>query len=380
MSLYLCVYILLLIISLYSFIFKKDFKIWYWICFVIILLMICFRYGQGTDYFSYNWIYNSAPKEFNFNDIFYTNLYHSEVGWKFLNNFFRSCNINFSEFIIILSIFEMICINRFIKQYCVEYKCIALLLIYPTLYLSYMFSNLRQGLVICFFLGFLLKILVDNKIFKFYIMVGVLCLVHTASLVLLAAPIILKCKLKTLYKVLGVAMIIGIMFSVGLFNPIIKMLGSIGSFGHYIKNSISFLALAERVLMFSLISYMYSIYSRKNKEIKLEPIMKLYTFGTIIYLVFFWNDLVASRLCYIYKPLEISLIIFMLFRLEKFRTILFVVIISLTTILLIKNINSYIDQGNYYPKVTVVNYPYISYFNSKDIYLYRSINFLYRIN
>ena len=51
MSLYLIVFVLLLAFSVYEY-WKRQTQKWlYWIAFGILTVMLCLRYGQGTDYF-----------------------------------------------------------------------------------------------------------------------------------------------------------------------------------------------------------------------------------------------------------------------------------------------------------------------------------------
>ena len=47
-------------------------------------------------------------------------------------------------------------------------------------------------------------------------------------------------------------------------------------------------------------------------------------------------------------------------------------LISVPIVETVKNINSYINQGNYYSDVNVLSYPYISIFNKDKLYEYRS--------
>lgn len=383
MSLYLIIYLILLLIALFTFLLKKESKLLYYFCFLLLTIMLCFRFGQGTDYFSYAWIYHMAPDSLTFNDMFYTDIVHSEIGWKIINHFFKVINFSFENFILVLSIFEMLCINRFIKKYC-PIKCLALLLIYPTLYLTYLFSTLRQGIVICIFLGFLLDLFIEKKYFKYTLATVFLGLIHSSAFILLCAFIIVKFNLKTIYKVLALASVIGILFTLGALDPIVSLVSKIGTVNYYLKLSggisISYLALLERLFFTALVIYMFSIYQNKDENNTIEILVKLYLLGTLLYLLFFWNDQIASRICYIFKPIEISLITIFIQKLEKFKTILILIIMFISTLMVIKNINSYIVQGQYNPNITFLNYPYISRVNHQEIYKIRKLNSVYLID
>lgn len=371
MGIYLIIYATLFIVGSFSFIIKKDSKILFNILFIIMAIILCFRYGQGTDYFAYRYLYISSPTMLNFNNIYYnSNYYHGEIGWKIINNICHSLGMPYELFICILSIIELICIYRFIMLYCREYKCIALLLIYPTLYLTYMFSVIRQGLVICIFLGILLKLLIEKKYFKYSFIVLFLCSIHSATLLLLACPIIISFSNRTVYKCIGFLSIIGICISFGFGRRIFNLFLNIGFLETYLTNTnISYLPLLERILMALIILYSYMIYKKnysyKNEQ-SLEIIMKLYMFGVGIYMLFFWSDIIASRLCYVFKPLEICLLIKMIFSLEKFRTLLIIIVLCLCTLMFVKNTDSYIKQGDYYEDKWY-KYPYVSIFNKEKI-------------
>lgn len=125
---------------------------------------------------------------------------------------------------------------------------------------------------------------------------------------------------------------------------------------------------------------MFSIYQNKDENNTIEILVKLYLLGTLLYLLFFWNDQIASRICYIFKPIEISLITIFIQKLEKFKTILILIIMFISTLMVIKNINSYIVQGQYNPNITFLNYPYISRVNHQEIYKIRKLNSVYLID
>lgn len=53
-------------------------------------------------------------------------------------------------------------------------------------------------------------------------------------------------------------------------------------------------------------------------------------------------------------------------------------ILAIMTVLYVKNINSFIDQGPYYSEVNFFNYPYVSVFNKKKIIETRNIPPVYQ--
>ena len=190
MSLYIIVGAVLFFCTLIEFTTKKTYQPLYTILFISLSLMLCFRFGQGTDYFAYQYIYELVPKTLNLSKLSALTSIHSEVGWKFLCAFAKIIGINFYTFVAIIGAITMYCLNLFIKKFC-PLKITALFIAYPTLYLTYIFSGMRQALILCLFLGVLLDLYLKKKYAKFFFLVLLSSLIHTASLVLLILLLIL---------------------------------------------------------------------------------------------------------------------------------------------------------------------------------------------
>ena len=91
----------------------------------------------------------------------------------------------------VIALFQMLCIYRAIMKYS-PYKLFSLLLVYPTIYLTYFFSAIRQGIVIAFFLGFMLEWIFTDKWLKYVVSCLVLATFHSSALVLLPLVFIKK--------------------------------------------------------------------------------------------------------------------------------------------------------------------------------------------
>lgn len=115
----------------------------------------------------------------------------------------------------------------------------------------------------------------------------------------------------------------------------------------------------------------------------------IYFIGYIIYLTFAFAGILAQRLTMPLKAIEIVLLPLLLFNLikrskmenlkikylkiNKFRNITFVMlVIIMLNVETIKNINSYIKQGNYYSWVNPLNYPYSTIFDKNYVRSYLS--------
>lgn len=373
MSAYFIIFIFLLIIAGVSFILKKDSFSVYITSILILTAFLAFRYGQGSDYPSYNYIYMNAPSywSWKFDQPYYI-IFHSEIGWKILNNIFRIFNIQFEVFIAIISIIEMICITKFINEFCDKRKHIALLMIYPTLYLTYMFSALRQGLVITIFLGVLLKWLIEKQTIKYFLFVGLLCTIHSSAFLFFLLPILCKVSQKGILRLILITIIGGVVLNytviqniyINILNKFFPIDGTLAS--------IKVLFFVQVIINSALILIMKNYLNKEDKPKYLDIFFNLYLGGICIYFLTYNSRLVAALLF-----LDIPIYICMIEKIKKSSAVIFVYILLLCSVLYIKNINSYIEQGNYYPRINTINYPYVSIFDRKEILEYRQSNINY---
>ena len=118
MSLYIIVVIVLFFCSLLEFLTKRTYKLLYFVTFIGLTMMLCFRYGQGTDYFAYQYIYELLPKTLNLSKLSALTSIHSEVGWKFLCALAKIIGIKFHTFVAIIGVITMFWLNLFIKKFC----------------------------------------------------------------------------------------------------------------------------------------------------------------------------------------------------------------------------------------------------------------------
>ena len=365
MSLYITVGVLLFLGALFELLRKKTSPIIYTVMFIGLLAMLCFRYGQGTDYFSYQYIFEYTPKTLNIFELLTTSSsVHSEVGWKFLCALFKLLGINYYVFVAVIGTVTMFLLNIFIKKFC-PLKTTALFIAYPTLYLTYISSGMRQGLVICFFLSVLLELYLKKKYMKFLVLVLLCSLIHTASLILLILLIVPLKNALTEYQdiIIVLCWLLGIGFS--FFGFSITFLGR--TFANEVT-SISYIAVAERILTYAMIRVIYSGYKRLNvKQCEfLDAIMYVYSLCMVLYGLLFSMPTLASRICYFFKSTEILLITTMLAD-SKRKFInsyyLFMYIAALTMVMLFKNIDSYIGQGTYYYEFSNIwSFPYNNIF------------------
>lgn len=375
MYIFFALFILLLFSTLVEYFHKSTPKVLFYILFVIFFLMLSLRYGQGTDYLSYSVIFKVIPSTLNPMELLAAGV-PQEIGWLELYGLFHVLHASFQVFIFALSLVEACLFYRFINRFC-KYKILALTLSYPTLYLTYMFSALRQGLVISVFLGVLLEFYLDNKYWKYIIGCLILTTIHSSALILL---IILFVRDDKLFNYKAIIYII-IAWLVGFFvyfggKSFVSSLPFIPArVASYITvSSISIASIGERVLSFVFVTLLFT--HKKDLTCEIKRLYNAYCFSMIIYGVLLWNPLLASRFCYAFKALEIILISNLLYYDNSYvlnKVLRFCFIIVLTFTMYLKNINSYIEQGSYNDNVNAFSYPYVSLIK-KNISDYREYN------
>lgn len=369
---YILVYVAIVLFTVLSLVNKRYVNICYVFTFLILTVFLCLRYGQGTDFPAYEYTYNLAPDKFDFkNGIYFSDIVSIDYGWWLLNNIFKSIGFSFSGYTIVLSILEMMLINRFINWVGYDrYKVLTLLLLFPTVYLTYLFSALRQGLVISIFLGIMIPWLIQKKYVQYLIALLLVSYIHKAAFVLIVLIFLDKLSVKQLKLMLIPCFGIGFVSS-KLFAPIFVLIGK----PSYIANiSLNPFAILERLVMLVIIFYLYARIPKINGEklYLIDKIMKFYLVGMCIYFAFLMYPLIASRLCIFFKLFEIWLIPQMLPSVSRERRIeLLALLLIITSGMTLKNIDTSIKEGSYYTDVSAKNYPYVTIFNKEDIYLYR---------
>lgn len=376
MNLYLVAWVALSLLTLTEIVTNKEpsgKKLDFWSCYLILSAMLIFRYGQGNDYFGYRYNYykvSDVAITFPKYDV------HGELGYQLLCNVFRVCHIPFEGLVTLLAVIQMGCMLSFYKRYQVDCP-FALLLSFPTLYLTYFMSGMRQGLAIAVFLGVLLPLLENRRYFA-YIVGTLLCMTfHTVSVVFLILLIPMKIrKVSTLQILTVLAWLAGCILSTQEGQSLIMTLG-ISKLNYYLGNgaSISLAAIAERLLFTGIITWLYLKLCKIGKcSDRFRFAYSCYLMAMALYGGLLWNELVASRTTSMLRFIEVYLLIYGIRQMRRgSRYLLVVILVAFETFMTVKNIQAAIDQGPYVQEVTVATYPYVSVFNSQDIYKYRLV-------
>lgn len=342
---------------------------------VVMTLLLCFRFGQGTDYFNYLRPYQQEISDTD--TYFQQSLSHTEWGWYVMLLTIRKLGIPFEFFIAFISLIMMWSLYRVLKFS--PYKMTSLLLFFPTYYMTYCFSALRQGLAVCVFLGFGLKLLLEGKYWRYVILIILLGLIHSASYILIVLPFVPRFKEKHL-TILAVLALTGAFVLARL--PLVKALAILGTRASYLEAEFSIGGLALRGLFFYFIWRLHHLGMPKDSLIFREECLlyKLYFAGFILFLLLSPFGMLSQRISMPMKTLEVILIPLMLYRnrevllnQKKTRFSQLAVYVILIALMMnaecVKNVNSYIDQQAYHG-VSITNYPYISIFDEDRVWEY----------
>ncbi len=346
---------------------KKD--IMYYIAMLVMTVVLCIRYGQGSDYFSYSDLY-SMYSSFELATTNPSNHY-MEMLYRLVCAFFNTIGFSYSGFVAIVSLFNMLALNRFLKKYS-KNPMFSLLLFYPTFYLTYFFSMIRQAIVISVFLGFMIDMLIKKKTVWYWVTCLLLALIHSSAAILIIIPILLKLNLKKIYLILVCAVPVGVAMSIPAVFKLLSYIPFVGAqISNYTTPSVSVLALLERLISFCLVWCLYKIHDRDDDRDYIDSFMKIYTFGLAIYLVFMPFPLISSRLMVFFKILEVVLIPCLFNIRIPIHIVIGTVVLGITVVMYFKNIGSYIAQGLYFDSVNVFNYPYFTIFDKEEIWNFR---------
>ena len=315
------------------------------IVFTLLLVAACFRYGQGTDYFGY--MFNFCMGDA-----------HSEIGYRMICELVKMLGGGFEHLIFGVTAFQMLCIYRAIRLFS-PYKVTSLLILYPTVYLTYFCSALRQGMVVAFFLGFMVKWLLEDKKKRYIIGCIFLSTIHSASLVLLILIFIRYFNIRFMYVCLVGAIALGCFI---YFTPVsVFSFINVGSFQYQIQNtSMSLIGLVERIVLFIIITWVYQTINKSCEHYEWISILyRVYFVGFIISIACFPWGLVSSRLPMMMKAVEVLLVPMMIKESKTYRQLLLTFFICYALLMTTKNLYSYITQGEYLG-YHVITYPYLN--------------------
>lgn len=376
------IFIILLLFSTDEFFFRSRKRTGVLLAFLL-LCFVLLRYGQGSDYFSYIFLFENSARTFELllktGEFRYITqeIGFSAISYLWIKIFHLSPELLNATF----SAVSFIPVWLFIKKYSSN-PIISLYFFYCTFYLIYPFSGIRQGVCLAIFVYYLIPLLYRKKYIKYYLLSFLLFLIHFSSIILFVIPIVNLVKKYNSTKILILSLIslgIGLVLYQVLFSFFsnLDMIG--GKVDAYTdKNTLDIMSLLLRITIFIPVLQTYKLYERNSIK---DLILKIYILGFFLYLIFMSSSLISSRINVYMRYFEIILLVdFLLYTFKRIpnRIVSFGYIIAIMSVLYVKNINSFIDQGPYYKHINFYNYPYVSIFNKKKITETRYIEPFYR--
>ena len=357
---------------------KQIDNIGFIILFLFSTFLVCFRYGQGSDYFGYAYNYSYVSRNFSLVE-FKSGRVHGEIGFYFIQSIFRYFNLSFELFVGIIALLSMACIYFALKRDS-DYKTLSFALFLPTFYFTYIYSGIREGLVLSIVLAFLIPAIIQGNNKRYIVIVIILSTIHSSALILLL-PIVIK-KIHTDKNV----MLIG---SIIMCPVLVVALRYCFPNNEVLFSTISVNGIVIRTFYYLIVTLLYNA-SVKRCEVsdELSILYEFYHLGFCVFGLLSPMAILSQRLSACYKIVEIvlipNLIILNLESVESaFKIVkrnmqaVVIVIVTICAVESCKNIESYAKQGDYNSDIHFYNYPYISIWNENDIFLYRSSSRLY---
>lgn len=358
---------LLILLSLVLFWGNKTNKMLFFIVFVLLCAMACFRYGQGSDYFNYLEYYDAAGFYWNTNPIMLLSL--RDPGFVLLNLLSVLLDIPFSVFTAFITSVIMILFYRFLSKQC-NYSFFSLFFFFCFIYMVYALSIMRQGLCMAFFYAVLYPLLKEKRYIIYIFFTIILITIHLSSLLYLLFPIILKWhpsdKLLTSILVLSLFLLFG--FST-LFKHI--PIGFIQSrLAPYLSESSSNQIFAMLLRCVFIIPLFY-IPKKLAKDPEIYKCKLFLVFGFFIYSITSFSELTCSRLWGNFWGFECILLSCLhkrpYYGIYSRKILSFFMFISI--VFWYKDVNSFIVQGGY-RNCDMFTYPYISVFEDESVLNY----------
>lgn len=338
--------------------FKPKMKVntvFFWGLAGILTAMQAFRYDQGADYWGYRAIYAAAPYKRGFPLYWYTCDLHGEIGFKFLINLFSNVGIQAAVF---YGIFGTVIMGGFIwaTRKNSPYGNLSLLLFYPTFYLSYVLSGVRQAMAAVIFLAVAMEFLREEKYVR-YLMIALLCAtIHKLALFFLILLPIKWIRDKWILYCVPVAWCIGIMVIV---TPIHEWLGALPELRRLGSPQVGIGGLAERTMMFAMISFLY--WYGEKKDSRTTFLYKIYGIGYLIAVAGMVTAYGSQRITMPFKAVEIFLFPVLLAKCSTmfYKKLLWGGVVGISLIISLKNLNFYSLEYHAF------NYPYIAIWEEK---------------
>ena len=360
------------------------------VCWCVTTAVVALRFGQGTDYATYEGIYRTIPTVIDLSKGYICGFY-PEMGWRLFCAFFKLFQAPFWTVTMAAAVIEMLLLGRFLKKY-VPYQTTGLFLSYPVLIFVYMVSGLRQAMAICIFLGLVLPFYLEKKWIQYVIGVLMAASFHKVGYGWLVLVIAYYIPVWGMVTLAGVAMAGGLFIQIpAVTKLILQLIPSYHMWRFLWDGTMSLFAIGERVVSFVVLLIFYGWFTRQREEVprQIQLLFKVYSCGVCFYMLMCCNSYYASRYAAIFKVVECAVVTGFvaccrssedMMVTEKthigtgipFRkyvgTGVMAFFLCLTLLMGIKNLHAAVSEGGYDKLgVNLFTYPYVSVLNQQKI-------------
>lgn len=358
--------IFLFIVSFISVVEKKKFIIFTSVILAGLWLLASLRYGNGSDYFSYAYIYEYMPE--NLSDAFYSEL-HSEAGFKLLIVMAKNLGLSYQGFISVIAGIIMLLIGRVIIKES-PLPIVSLTIFYYVYFMIYPMSAIRQGLAIAIVAYAFTQFFRNGKHIRFILLVLIASTIHLGSLtILLAYMIPVLYNHKTLRNVLLLIAVLYVLLA-NLTNLnytiLIQVLG-LWQYSSYFETPVStiIIPIISKLVLYSVVFIFYSM-NKNNISPNEKFYFYMYTIGTLLFLSLAQAPL-ATRLLDYFTIFEIILIPSLIYKssLKKLVPLSTLLVFSLFSIIFVKDLSSFTHEQSYYEK-GFTKYKYFHIYNMDE--------------
>lgn len=335
MSLYIIVFVLILLLSLLE-IFLKDKRISIMTC-IIMVFIAGNRYKVGYDFGTYE---NFFKESFSLEKIFNGSI-DAESGYLLLNYLFNKLGFNFNFFVLFFSVLSIGLLTFFLSKH-FPYPSLSLLYYYARYFLVRDMGQIRSSLA-CIILLFSIPYMIEKKSVKFTIIVLIASLFHISSLAFLLVYIFNllfeRLNFKNVLFLLTFAVIVGIIIQNPQLYQIVIPERYIAYFtnpvyinGQWLMNPVLWMQLG--IFFGALIFIRFT-----NKEMisKLDGYLKVYFLASLILIAMGTLGTVGGRMSTLFATSEIIIVPYLFMNLtnNKLVNIIFYSIFSFLIFLLI---------------------------------------------
>ncbi|CNH66718.1 Uncharacterised protein [Yersinia massiliensis] len=265
---------------------------------IIICILSGLRWRTGTDWAAYYNLFNLGGT---LSD--YLDYWHFEVGFKFINWLFYSVFDNYSFFLFFIALFVIGLKVIVVRDYPYAFLCLFSLFcisvpdLFPT----------RQQIAVSICIYAIFNYSKSEKLFFYSLIIGLASTIHMTAIIMLAAPILLKFRLRTILLISITTMpILAMSFNFIMSEAAnIELLNISHQVESYNRDSgyISFLGLTQRVIIFSFILICY--FNNSDNYTKFETYtIKMFSFGTLLFIFLSSVNVFYSRIALYFSIFE----------------------------------------------------------------------------